>query len=104
MQAPLTTFSQNDVLIYGGAFVYSLHRRLNLVGEAQGRFSSRTISKDLVGTESHSLARVGLQIFAGGFQWDVAGIAGLTKQDPKSGFTFGVSRDIHLFKVPGESK
>jgi len=103
LQAPLTTFSQNDVLIYGGAFVYSLHRRLNLVGEAQGRFSSRTISKSLVGTESHSLARLGLQIFAGGFQWDVAGIAGLTKQDPKTGFTFGVSRDIHLFKVPGES-
>jgi hypothetical protein len=104
LQAPLTTFSQNDALIYGGAFVYSLHRRLNLVGEAEGRYSSRKTTKDLVGTESHSLARLGLQIFAGGFQWDVAGIAGLTKQDPKTGFTFGVSRDFHLFNVPGESK
>ena len=104
LQAPLQTFSQNDVLLYGGAFSYPLHRRVSLVGEVAGRHSTRKITDLLVGTESHSQARLGVQIFAGGFEWDVAGIAGLTRQDPKSGFTFGVSRDIHLFNIPGESK
>ncbi len=104
LHAPLTTFSQNDELVYGGAFLYPLHHRLNLVGEVEGRRSSRTITSDLIGTESHSLARLGVQILAGGLQWDFAGIVGLTKQDPKAGFTFGVSRDIHLFRIPVESK
>jgi hypothetical protein len=104
LQAPLVTFSQNDELVYGGAFLYPLHHRLNLVGEVEGRRSSRPITSDLIGTESHSLARLGFQVLAGGFQWDVAGVAGLTKQDPKAGFTFGVSRDIHLFRIPVESK
>lgn len=97
LQAPNALFSQNDVLLYGGAFAYPLYRRVNVVGEAAGRYSTRSISTSLVGTESHSQARLGFQIFAGGFQWDLAGIAGLTKFDAHTGFTFGVSRDIHLF-------
>ena len=103
LQSPNAKFSQNDVLIYGGAFTYPLHRRFNVAGEVVGRHSTRTINKDLTGTESRSQARFGFQIFAGGFQWDVAGIAGLTKNDASTGFTFGVSKDIHLFdygKVP----
>ncbi len=97
LQSPNAEFSQNDVLIYGGAFTYPLHRRFNVAGEVAGRHSTRTINADLAGTESRSQARFGFQIFAGGFQWDVAGIAGLTKNDASTGFTFGVSKDIHLF-------
>jgi len=104
LQAPNAKFTQNDVLIYGGAFLYPLHRRVNLVGEVAGRHSTQTINADcqlplpcLVGTESRSQARLGFQLFFGGFQWDVAGIAGLTKIDPHTGFTFGISKDIHLF-------
>jgi hypothetical protein len=97
LQAPNAKFSQNDVLIYGLAFSYPIHRRVNLVGEVAGRHSTRTIDVDLIGTESHSQARLGFQILAGGFQWDLAGIAGLYANDPHSGFTFGVSRDIKLF-------
>jgi hypothetical protein len=104
LQVPLTTFQQNDVLTYGGAFVYKLNRRVNLVGEVAGRYSTRPITTALIGTESHSQARLGFQIFAGGFRWDLAGIAGLNKADPQSGFTFGVSRDIHLFNIPSDSK
>jgi hypothetical protein len=97
LQAPNATFSQNDVLTYGGAFLCRVHRRLNVVGEVAGRHSTRQISPALVGTESRSQARFGFQISAGGFQWDLAAIAGLTKNDAHSGFTFGISRDFHLF-------
>ncbi len=97
LQAPNAKFSQNDELVYGGALAYPLHHRVNLVGEVAGRHSARKITADLVGTESRSQARLGFQIFAGGFQWDVAGIAGITKNDPRSGFTFGISKDIHIF-------
>jgi hypothetical protein len=97
LQSPNAKFSQNDVLLYGGAFLYPLHRRINLAGEVAGRYSSRTITPALFGTESHSQARLGFQVFAGGFQWDVAAIGGLAEHDPSTGFTFGVSRDIRLF-------
>ena len=97
LQAPNALFTQNDVLIYAGAFKYPLHRRVNLVGEVSGLYSSRTINDALVGTQSTGQARLGLQIFAGGFTWDVAGIKGINKNDPSSGFTFGVTRDFKLF-------
>lgn len=98
LQSPNAKFSQNDVLLYGGAFAYRLHHRVSLVGEVAGRHSTRKITVDLLGTESHSEARFGLQIFAGGFQWDLAGIAGITKNDPRTGFTFGISKDFHVFE------
>ncbi len=97
LQVPNAKFTQNDVLLYGGAFAYPLHSRLNLVGEVAGRHSTRKINVDLIGTESRSQATFGFQIFAGGFQWDVAGVAGLGKNDARSGFTFGISKDIRLF-------
>jgi hypothetical protein len=104
LQAPGATFSQNDLLTYGGAFNYPLLRRVNLAGEVYGRYNSRriictSVNCALIGTESRSQARLGVQIFAGGFQWDVAGIAGLTSRDPSSGVTLGVSRDVHLFSL-----
>jgi hypothetical protein len=97
LQAPAALFTQNDVLTYGLAFQLPLHRRVRLVGEVQGRYSTRDIHASLIGTESRGYSRLGLQILAGGFQWDVAGIAGLTRRDARSGFTFGISKDIRLF-------
>jgi len=97
LEAPNALFSQNDVLIYGGAFKYPIHRRVNIAGEVNGLYSSRTINEALVGTQSTGQARLGLQIMAGGFTWDLAGIRGLNKYDPRSGFTFGLSKDFHLF-------
>lgn len=97
LQAPNGLYAQNDVLTYGGAFIYPLHRRVNLAGEVFGRYSTRKINTPLIGTESASQVRVGFQIFAGGFQWDVAGLAGLARHDATSGFTFGLSRDIRIF-------
>lgn len=99
LQAPAGLFSQNDVLLYGLGASYPLHERLNLVGEVAGRKSTRRtpVTSPLVGTGSHAEARLGVQVFAGGFRWDLAGIAGLTGNDADSGFTVGVSKTIRLW-------
>ena len=97
LQAPSALFTQNDVLMYGGAFRYPILRNVNLVGEVNGLYSSRSINDALIGTQSTGQARVGLQITVAGFTWDMAGVRGLNKFDPSSGFTFGVSTDFRLF-------
>lgn len=97
LQSPNALFSQNDELMYGAGFSYPVHKRVNIVGEVNGLYSARTINAGLVGTQSTGQGRFGLQIFAGGFTWDLAGIRGLNKYDPRTGFTFGVSKEFHLF-------
>lgn len=97
LTSPNALFSQNDELIYGLAFRYPFGKRINLVGEVAGRYTPRKINAGLVGTESQGQARLGMQIMASGLTWDFAGIGGLTKNDPRSGFTFGVSKDIKIF-------
>jgi hypothetical protein len=97
LQAPNALFTQNDVLIYGGAFRYPLGRRVNVVGEVNGLYSWRSVNDALVGTQSSGQARFGLQITAGGFTWDLAGVRGLNHYDARSGFTFGLTKDFRLF-------
>lgn len=97
LTSPNALYSQNDELIYGGAFRYSLNKRASLVGEVAGLYSPRKITPALLGTESRGQGRLGVQIMAGGLVWDFAAIAGLTKNDPRTGFTFGVSKDIQLY-------
>jgi hypothetical protein len=97
LQAPNAKFSQNDELIYGGALEYTLTRRVSLVGEVSGQYSSRTLTPALYGTESRGQGRMGLVISAGGFRWDVAAVAGVYPNDPSTGITFGVSRELRIF-------
>jgi hypothetical protein len=97
LQAPNAKFSQNDELIYGGALEYTLTRRMSLVGEVSGQYSSRRLTPALYGTESRGQGRMGIVISAGGFRWDVAAVAGVYPNDPSTGITFGVSRDIRIF-------
>jgi hypothetical protein len=97
LTSPNALFSQNDELMYGAAFRYSLNKRASLVGEVAGMYTPRKLTPALFGTESRGEGRLGVQIMAGGMIWDFAGIAGLTKNDPRTGFTFGVSKEIRLF-------
>ena len=101
LQSPNAKFSQNDELLYGGAMTYPLNRRLSVVGEVNGRYSSRALTPALYGTESRAQGRMGLVISGGGFEWDVAAILGVYPNDPSTGFTFGVSRDLRIFGRPG---
>ena len=77
LQAPAGLFSQNDVILYGLGATYPVHKRVTVVGEVAGRQSTRStpVTSALVGTGSRSEARLGFQVFAGGFRWDFAGLA-----------------------------
>lgn len=97
MQASNTLFAQNDELIYGAALAYPVTARLRLVGEVAGRYSARTITPALYGTESRGEGRVGLVVSAWGFRWNAAAVAGVYPNDPTTGIVFGVSRDIRIF-------
>lgn len=90
MTAPLERFTQNDVFLYGIAGNYRVNERVSIVGEVNGRANMRSGGAPL-GTESLSQLRIGTQIRASGLRFDTAGIIGLTKQSPQSGFTFGVT-------------
>ncbi len=95
LTAPVDLFTQNDVALYGLAATYRLSDRLTLVGEINGRQSTR--SRAPRGTESEGEARVGARLKAAGLVWDIAGIAGLNRNSPRSGVTFGISYERDLF-------
>jgi hypothetical protein len=87
--------AQQDVLTYGAAGIYRATERLDLVGEVNGRYNPRSPAP---GLESQSQARLGARLRAAGFQWDLAGVAGLTRFSPRSGVTFGVTYDFKAFE------
>ncbi|MDQ3321414.1 MAG: hypothetical protein M3525_02985 [Acidobacteriota bacterium] len=90
MTAPIERFTQNDVLLYGLAGIYRANDSVNIVGEINGRASTRRGSAPL-GTESVGQLRLGTQIKASGLRFDTAAIFGLTKFSPRTGVTFGVT-------------
>ncbi|MBI3651140.1 MAG: hypothetical protein HY231_08855 [Acidobacteria bacterium] len=95
LQSPLSTFSQNDVLLYGLAGIYKVSDSFNLVGEVNGRHSTR--KRAPLGTEDFSEARIGGQLRALGVRWNAAGIFGLSKNAPKTGLAIGVTYDWDAF-------
>jgi hypothetical protein len=90
MTAPLERFTQNDVLLYGLAGIYSVNERINIVGEVNGQANTRSGDAPL-GTESTGQFRVGTQIKAAGLRFDTAAIFGFTRNSPRTGVTFGVT-------------
>ena len=95
LTAPNDPYSQNDVVLYGVAGSYRVNDLLSLVGEAQGRYSTRRIAP--LGTESDGAARFGARIRAAGLTWDVAGQKGLYRHSARTGLTVGVSYEAGLF-------
>lgn len=91
LDSPAESFAQNDVLRYGIAFRYPVTPRFRIVGEVNGRHSTRTAP---IGTENRSEARAGVQFDAAGLKWDAAATFGLTRWSPQSGLVLGVTYDI----------
>jgi hypothetical protein len=91
LQAPEAKYAQNDVVLYGLAFRVPVTDRVRVVGEVNGRVSTRTPP---IGTENRSEARLGIQVDAAGLRWDAAGTFGLTRWSPNSGLVFGVTYDV----------
>lgn len=95
LQAPLNQFTQNDVLMYGVAGIYTVSDRFNVVGEVNGFHSTRKHAP--IGTEDFSEARLGAQVRALGVRWNAAGVFGLSKNAPRTGLVLGISFDWEAF-------
>jgi hypothetical protein len=92
--SPILQGRQTDPLTYGIAAVVPVHRSVNLVGEINGRQGP----PHRVGNENKSQARAGIQFWTRGIRWDLAGVAGLTHFDPKSGIVVGVTYEFQAFQ------
>ncbi|MEJ7713447.1 MAG: hypothetical protein WKF84_27290 [Pyrinomonadaceae bacterium] len=97
--APTQPFTQNDMLLYGIAGIFTLNKQVNIAGEINGRANTRNGAAPL-GTEPLGEARLGVQVKASGLRFDVAGIAGITDFSPRSGITFGVTYDTPAVFAP----
>lgn len=95
LTAPTELFSQNDVMLYGLSVAYPLNERVSLLGEVNGRWSTR--SKTPLGTESDGEARFGARFKASGLLWDVSALTGLHKNSIRSGVSFGLTYESSLF-------
>lgn len=95
LTAPTELFSQNDVMLYGLSVTYPLNERVSLLGEVNGRWSTR--SKTPLGTESDGEARFGARFKASGLLWDVSALTGLHKNSIRSGVSFGLTYESSLF-------
>ena len=75
---------QNDVLTYGVSFARALTQQAEVVGEINGRVSTRSGGPP-PGTESRGIARVGARYTFGDWRADAAMLFGLTSLDPSLG-------------------
>lgn len=96
LTAPLASFTQNDVLLYGLAGIFRINDRINIVSEINGRANTRRGTAP-IGTESIGQFRVGTQIKASGLRFDTAAVFGLTKFSPRTGVIFGVTYQSPAF-------
>lgn len=95
LEAPINEFTQNDVLMYGLAGIYTVSDNLNILGEVNGFHSTRRNAP--LGTEDYSEMRLGAQLRALGVRWNAAGIVGLSDRAPKTGLAFGITYDWDAF-------
>lgn len=101
LPAPLQTFTQNDVLLYGFAGDYRVNNRFNIVSEVNGRVNTRSGGAPL-GTESMGEFRLGTRVRASGLKFDAAAILGLTRYSPRTGVTFGVTYESPNIFTPAK--
>jgi hypothetical protein len=90
---------QNDVLTYGGSFARALTQQVEVVGELNGRVSTRS-GAPFPGTETRGLLRFGGRYTKGSIRFDAGLFVGLTSADPTVGFTTGVTYVFNAFTVP----
>ena len=103
LSSPIQAGVQDDVLMYGVAAIYPITSTISFATEVAGRWNSQN-STIPSGTESLSQFRAGIQVKAIGLKWDIAGIAGLNDNSPRSGITFGISKDFQAFRKPPKKR
>ena len=90
---------QNDVLTYGVSFARAVTQKTELVGELNGRASTRS-GGAFPGTESRGLLKFGGRFTQGPVRLDAAVFFGMNAIDPSIGVTAGFTYVFNAFKVP----
>ena len=99
MSEPLDAAKQNDLLTYGLSITHAMTERVELVGDVNGRWSTRN-GVAPVGTESRARATVGGRYTRGAVRFDGGVCFGLTAVDSKVGLTAGVTYVFNAFALP----
>jgi len=90
---------QNEVLTYGLSFARALTDRSEVVGELNGRVSTRE-GTAFPGTETRGLLNLGGRYTRASIRLDAGLFFGLTTIDPTMGFTTGLTFVFNAFQVP----
>jgi hypothetical protein len=91
--------NQNDVLDYGLSVARAIREGLEVVGEVNGRASTRGGTAP-AGTESRGTLRLGGRLTRGTVRLDAGLLFGITSRDPGFGFTAGATWVFKGFTVP----
>lgn len=90
--------NQNDDLDYGVSVARAIQQGLEVVGEINGRASTRSGTAP-AGTESRAEMRLGGRLTRGTVRIDAGLILGMTSRDPSFGFTAGATWVFKAFTV-----
>ncbi len=93
LSSPVPSERQTDPFTYGVGSIFRINRNINLVAEIAGRHGP----SGSVGNENRARVRAGIQFWTGQIRWDVGGVAGLKRYDPKSGIVVGVTYEFQAF-------
>ena len=96
---PTVGSRQNDALTYGMSFARALTDRAEVVGELNGRVSTRE-GAAFPGTETRSILNFGGRYTRASMRLDGGLFFGLTTVDPTMGFTAGLTYVFNAFQVP----
>ncbi len=99
MSEPLRADKQNDVLTYGLSFARAMTTATEIVGEVNGRASTRG-GEAPVGTESRGILKLGGRYTRGPVRLDAGVFVGLTSIDPTIGLTGGFTYVFNAFRLP----
>lgn len=99
MSEPLDAGKQNDVLTYGLSFARAVTQPIEVVGELNGRISTRNGTPP-IGTESNGVLKLGGRYTHGPIRFDAGMYFGLTSVDPTIGFTTGFTYVFNAFQLP----
>jgi len=95
---PTNATNQNDVLDYGASLARAVREGVEIVGEVNGRWSTRSGTPPS-GTESRAAIRIGGRLTRGTVRLDGGIILGMTSYDPSFGFTVGATYVFKAFTV-----
>jgi hypothetical protein len=98
MSEPLDATRQNDVLTYGLSLARQIRRDAELVGDINGRWSTRN-GIPPVGTESRGTVTLGGRYKRGSTRVDAAAFIGLTSIDPTIGVKIGLTYVFTAFSL-----